>query len=319
LNDDAVARQSGESAMKWRKRGLIYGPAGELEWARHSALQPTPLLKADGRELRVFVGFRDDEGVGRIGYVDLNAEDPSRVLRVSPTPVLDIGTPGAFDDNGVVPCAVVKRDPELFLFYAGYQLVRRVKFLAFGGLAVSRDFGETFSRYSRAPICDRNTTDLYFRVIHSMMSDGGRWRAWYGAGDSFDLEQGLAYPRYDIRYADSFDGVHLDDEYRVCVAPAAGEYRVGRPYVIKQNELYRMFFCAGTKAAGYRLAYAESTDGVVWTRKDEALGIEPSESGWDSEAQAFPSVATYHGQTFLFYNGNDYGREGFGYATLENW
>jgi hypothetical protein len=80
-----------------------------------------------------------------------------------------------------------------------------------------------------------------------------------------------------------------------------------------------MFFGAGTKEHGYRLAYAESRDGINWQRKDEEVGIEVSESGWDSQMQAFPSVVSYHDQTFLFYNGNDYGREGFGYAVLESW
>ena len=42
-------------------------------------------------------------------------------------------------------------------------------------------------------------------------------------------------------------------------------------------------------------------------------------SGWDSQMQAYPAVVTAGGRTYLFYNGNDYGREGFGYAELESW
>jgi hypothetical protein len=94
---------------------------------------------------------------------------------------------------------------------------------------------------------------------------------------------------------------------------------VGRPYVIKDGPLYRMFFGAGSKENGYRLAYAESADGVNWTRKDNEVGIDVSASGWDSQMQAFPSIVSYDAQTYLFYNGNDYGREGFGYAVLEQW
>ncbi len=303
--------------MKWQKMGLIYGPDSKSSWAKNSALQPTPLSRSAARTIRIFAGFRDEEGVSRIGYVDLSGDDPSKVLKVSREPALNIGQSGAFDENGVVPCAVVERDGKLFLFYAGYQLGRKVKFCVFGGLATSDDGGETFTRYSRVPVCDRTDKELYFRVIHTMMLDDGRWRAWYGGGDSFELEGGRQYPRYNIRHAYSPDGIHLAENYDVCVDMAGGEYRVGRPYVIKDAGVYKMFYGAGTKVEGYRLAYAESPDGINWTRKDHEIGIDVSASGWDSRMQAYPSIVKYDDQTYMFYNGNDYGREGFGYAVLE--
>jgi predicted GH43/DUF377 family glycosyl hydrolase len=270
--------------------------------------------------IRVFAGMRDDEGVSRVGFVDVSAEEPSRVLRVSGRPALDVGVPGAFDENGVVPCAVLERGGELHLFYAGYQLGRKVKFYVFGGMAVSRDGGETFTRHSRVPVCDRTDEELFFRVVHTMMNDGGSWRAWYGGGDSFDADAGgRQFPRYNIRHAYSPDGIHLEPRYEVCVDMRGGEYRVGRPYVVKRGGLYRMFYGAGTVEEGYRLAYAESEDGLRWTRRDEEVGIEVSSSGWDSSMHAYPAVVDYEGRTYMFYNGNDYGREGFGYAALASW
>lgn len=296
---------------------MIYGPNGDMGWAKHSALQPTPYLNAAIKSIRIFGGFRDDEGVSRVGFVDVSAEAPSKILRVSVNPALDVGTPGTFDENGVVPCAVVERDGRLFLFYAGYQLGRKVKFCVFSGLAISDDGGETFTRQSRVPVCDRTDKELYFRVIHTMMLDEGRWRAWYGGGDDFEVEGDRQYPRYNIRHAYSPDGIHLAEDYQVCVDMEGGEYRVGRPYVIRDAGIYKMFYGAGTKAEGYRLAYAESLDGINWTRKDKEIGIDVSPSGWDSRMQAYPSIVKYEDKTYMFYNGNDYGREGFGYAVLE--
>src|SRR5262245_60274381 len=140
--------------MHWVEKGLIWGPSGDSSWAQRWALQPTPLVRADGT-LRVFVGMRTLEGVSRVGYVDVDAENASHVLAVSAEPVLDLGLRGAFDENGVVPCAVVERDGKLYLYYAGYQLGQKVRFYVFGGLAISEDRGYTFRRYSRAPIADR--------------------------------------------------------------------------------------------------------------------------------------------------------------------
>lgn len=304
--------------MRWSKKGLIYGPSGDSWWAQRWALQPTPLLRADGT-IRVFVGFRTLEGVSRIGFVDVSAENPAQVLAVSPEPVLDIGIPGAFDENGVVPCAVVEHDGKLYLYYAGYQLGQKVRFFVFGGLAVSEDGGASFQRHSRVPICDRTDDEMLFRVIHTMMLDDGRWRAWYGAGSSFTLSEGRQLPNYNIRHAEAKDGLTLSRDFTVCVDTRDGEYRVGRPYVIKRAGAYRMFYCAGTAARGYRLAYAESADGIDWMRKDDEIGIDVSASGWDSEMQAYPSVVMFRDKVYMFYNGNNYGEDGFGYAELNHW
>ena len=302
--------------MKWIKKGLVYGPDGNSHWALHSALQPTPLLIEDF--IRVFAGFRDIKGVSRVGFVDVSAANPSEVLNVSETPALDVGVAGTFDDNGVVPTAIVRRDNVLDLFYAGYQLGHRAKFLVFSGLATSSDGGRTFVRRGAVPVCDRTDDEPFFRVIHTMMLDQGNWRAWYGAGNSFDVDGHKQYPRYNIRHAYSPDGIHLEDDYQVCIDMTGSEYRVGRPFVIKDNDSYRMFFCSGTKEDGYRLAYAESRDGLSWSRKSDQI-LELSNSGWDARMQAYPAVVTYKDQTYMFYNGNDYGRDGFGYAVLESW
>jgi len=306
--------------MKWRKQGLIYGPKdSSSSWAQSWALQPTPLLCSD-EMIRVFTGFRTLEGVSRVGFVDVSAENPAEVLRVSQAPALDIGVPGAFDENGVVPCAIVERDGRLFLYYAGYQLGRQVKFYVFSGLAISDDGGETFHRHRQVPVCDRTESEMFFRVIHSIMFEDGRWRVWYGGGSEFSLSaDGRQLPCYNIRYTESQDGTNIKDNFELCVDMDAGEYRVGRPYVIKDGPLYRMFCSAGTEAQGYRLAYAESRDGVRWQRRDEEIGIGLSPNGWDSEMQCYPSVMRYRDRAYLFYNGNDYGREGFGYAVLEHW
>ena len=79
-----------------------------------------------------------------------------------------------------------------------------------------------------------------------------------------------------------------------------------------------MFFCSSTKTKGYRLAYAESTNGINWTRDDNKLNLDVSSTGWDSQMMGYPGyIKTIHG-TYLFYNGNDYGKEGFGVAVLEH-
>ena len=302
--------------MRWVKKGLVYGPDHRMKWASHSALTPTPVVLGD--LIRVFGGFRDDAGVSRIGYVDVAADNPSRVIRVSRDPVLDIGAGGMFDDNGVILGDIVRAGGEWRMYYVGFQLVARAKFLAFSGLATSQDGCTTFSRFSETPIMDRSDEGLYIRAIHTAMFDEGRWKLWYAAGRRWESINGKPYPCYEIRYLESGDGLTIGREGSVCISPSGGEYRIGRPRVYKEEGVYKMLFTKGGRDGSYLPGYAESKDGVRWTRSDDRGGLSPSASGWDSKALCYPTPVTVGDTRYLFYNGGDMGRDGFGYAELEH-
>ncbi len=304
--------------MRWSKRGLVYCPSGQTSWAQHSALTPTPIL-LDDHTIRVYASFRDTSGIGRIGYVDLDAHDPSQVLRVSEEPALDLGTPGAFDDNGVILGEVLEHEGVLRMYYVGFQQVQKAKFLAFTGLALSEDGGDSFVRHDRAPVLDRSDEGIYIRAVHSVLVENGIWRIWYAAGDSWEQINGTPYPRYNIHYAESTDGIAFPRQGPLVVDGTGSEYRIGRPRVIRRGEDYRMFYTRGTLEGDYIAGCATSADGVTWTRVDDELGITLSESGWDSRSLAYPSLLSVEETTYMFYNGNDMGRTGFGYAVLEEW
>lgn len=301
--------------MKWEKVKLLYCPNGEFSWAQHTALQPTPLLLHD--RVRIYVGFRDQKGISRIGYVDIDRRDPSSVLEVSSTPALDIGPPGSFDENGVVPSAVVQRDNRIFLYYAGYQLGHNVRFSVFCGLAISEDGGKTFTRYRCVPVLDRTDDELLFRVIHSIHYEDKRWKIWYGAGSSFKQGKSKTLPVYNVRYAESIDGIHFPNKGKIVLDVSGDEHRIGRPYVIKKANQYFMFYGYGTEDNPYTLGYASSLDGIHWQRHDRDVGITLSKSGWDSQMMAYPAYIQLDNSTILLYNGNNMGREGIGYAILK--
>ncbi|SQC01815.1 hypothetical protein [Clostridium tetanomorphum] len=180
--------------MKWIKKGQIYKPG----------LQPTPYKFSDNI-IRIFAGFRDENGVSRVHYIDVNSSNPSKVIKVSQKPVLDIGKEGCFDDNGVVPCAVIEYKNKLYMYYAGYQLGNKVRMLIFSGLAVSSDRGETFKRYLNTPIMERTSYETLFRVIHSIVFEDGIFKVWYGGGNCFKKGKYKTLPIYDIRYGETRD------------------------------------------------------------------------------------------------------------------
>ena len=304
--------------IRWTKRGLVFDVArqGVGGWMRHSALTPTPWARDDG-SIRVYASFRDADGVGRIGYVDVMADDPTRVLRVSAAPVLDVGRGGCFDDSGMILGDVVEAPGGLHLFYVGFQRVAGAKFLAFTGLAVSTDGGERFVRVQETPILDRAPGRSTIAAIHSARYENGLWRLWYAVGDDWETLAGQSYPRYHIRYAQTRDLAAIPRDDHVCLVPRGDEYRIGRPRVYRLGDRYAMYATWGDRAGRYQPGLAYSDDGLRWERHDEALGIAPSPEGWDARALCYPALIRHGERLLMFYNGNDMGRDGFGLAEAE--
>jgi hypothetical protein len=303
----------------WTKKGLVFETArhGVGGWMYSSALTPTP-YRVDDDLIRVYAGFRDIDGVSRIGYVDVRGDNPAVIVRVSAEPVLNIGRGGCFDDNGVILGDIVDAPGGLHMFYVGFQRVAKAKFLAFTGLAVSSDGGDHFSRAWETPILDRAHGRSTIGAVHSVMRENGRWRIWYAVGDDWETIGDQSFPRYHIRYVETDDLRAIPREDHVCLIPRGSEYRIGRPRVYRLGGRYVMYFTRGNANGEYFPGLAYSDDGIRWERHDEALGMTLSASGWDSQVICYPSLIRQRDKLLMFYNGNDMGVDGFGVAEVSN-
>jgi hypothetical protein len=302
--------------LRWQKGGMIFQIAkhGVGGWMNNSAMTPTP-FRINDAVIRVYAGFRDTMGVSRIGYVDVSAENPNEILAVSRQPVLDIGRDGCFDDNGVILGDVVAAPDGIYMFYVGFQLVAKAKFLAFAGLAKSLDGGNSFERVSTSPIMDRGPGRDFITAIHSATLEDGRWKIWHCWGNSWEMINDRPYPRYDIRYLETDDLLAIPRESVLCLQPQGTEYRIGRPRVYRMAGKYVMYFTKGTTTGEYSPGFAWSDNGVDWIRKDDELGISLGSSGWDAQMLCYPALIQHRDKILMFYNGNHMGADGFGFAA----
>jgi hypothetical protein len=306
--------------MRWRKHGIVYCPAGDRPWAAHGAMVPTPMRLADD-VIRVFVSCSDREGRARPGYVDVSAMDPRRVIGVGTQPCMDIGRPGTFDENGVVASSVLRApDGRLFMYYVGFELGTRIRYRLLTGLAASEDGGATFRRLRETPVLDRSPEELYFRCGPYVVAEQGRFRMWYIAGSSWTDVNGKPVPEYEVKYLESPDGMHWPERGRPCFGVSGSdEHGFGRPWVVPRDGGYEMFYSVRRRSLGaYRLGYAVSSDGLAWDRRDAELGLDVTPGGFDGTAVMYSAVFEAAAKTWCFYNGDDFGRQGFGLAELES-
>ena len=299
--------------QRWRKLGMVIQPDKRLFWAQSHCMIPTPQSLGDGF-VRVFFSGRDALNRSHIGHATVDLNRDGRIVDYSADPVLAPGELGCFDDNGVTPsCVLDLPDGELGLYYIGWNPGSTVRMHLFGGLAISVDGGRTFQRWSRAPILERNRTDPYLNTAPWVVHDGHLYRIFYVSGHEW-LHKNL--PRYNIKTGTSKDGKNWVREGHVCLDfRDETEHALARPYVLKEGELWQMWF--SSKGAKYRIRYAESHDGLNWERLDHLAGIDVSPSGFDSDMIEYGAVVRHDGRRFMFYNGNNYGFDGIGLAVSE--
>lgn len=303
--------------MQWVKQGLIYCPNNISTWQHNSILTPQPfLLNKD--IIRIYCSFRDSKGVGRIGYLDLDSKNPKKILKISKEPLLDLGRNGAFDDNGMILGDVLRVEDRIYMYYVAFQIPKKAKFLAFSGLAISSDNGETFSKVQDCPVLDRSSEGIFGRCIHTCLYEGGIFKVYYSVIYDWSIINDIPYPSYYIKYIESKNGIDFKKEGTTCIKCNPNEYRIGRPKVYKTAQGYEMYYTSDTFSKEYKAGYAISSDGLVWQRQDYKFNLKCSKNDFDSEMICYPTILRTSLATYMFYSGNGMGKSGLGYAMIKN-
>ena len=297
--------------MTWRRLGQVFCPEGQFEWMQSHAANPFA-ERLYGDLYRIYFSCRDAQNRSSIGFVDFSLRTLT-VQTLSDQPVLSYGSPGTFDDSGVSLGCIVHDGPYRYLYYVGWNLAVTVPWRNSIGLAISIN-GGPFVKQALAPILDRNRFDPYSLSYPWVRKEPSRWRMWYGS--HLNWGNGARDMEHVLKHAASVDGIHWEPTDTVCLPVLSDEsYAYARPCVLVEQGLYKMWFSYRGKT--YRLGYAESVDGIQWRRMDEKGGMEPSGTGWDSEAVAYAHVFDHDGQRYAVYCGNGYGRTGFGLAVQD--
>jgi hypothetical protein len=308
--------------MKWDKRGVIFTPDKNFDWMVSHASIPV-VDKVDDEIIRIYFGTRDQQGRSLPAYIDVAVENPQKLLHISEHPLLPLGKLGTFDDNGIMPSWIVNYNKKKYLYYIGWNPQVTVSYRLSIGLAISNDNGNTYQKYSEGPICDRSIDEPYFNTAPCVIVNGNIWKMWYVSCTGWEVIDGWPEPYYHVKYAESSDGIHWTKTSHVCIDYDSFTNAIGRPCVFIENDMYKMLYSYRNivnyrthPEQGYRLGYAESVDGIHWTRKDEDVGIAVSNSGWDSRMMEYCYRYNDYRNTYLFYNGNGFGKSGLGYAVL---
>lgn len=312
--------------MKWIKKGHIFKADGQANWMASHTQNPF-IAKLQDR-LRIFFTTRPEPKDGLyksvIAFIDIEKEDFTKVINISEQPVMELGKLGSFDEFGTMPGAIVKNGDELWMYYVGWMRSNPAPYSWSVGLAISKDEGVTFERYSEGPVLGRTHDDPYLQNgCTSVIIEDDTWHMFYSSGKKWFQTEGKPESLYLIRHAVSKDGINWIRDKDFCLDMKFKDESQTSPTIFKLDNVYHMLFPYRhsldfrNKARSYRIGYAYSKDLVNWTRDDSKVGIDISEKGWDSEMVCYPHVVKIEDKYYMFYCGNGFGKSGFGYAELD--
>jgi len=300
--------------MKWKKLGKVYEPNGSSDWCHTHAMVPIAEHLYDDI-YKIYFSPRDVDNRCHVAWLIIDLNNPQQILEQAKKPILSPGKLGTFDDSGAMANSIINIGDKKYLYYQGVNLGVTVPFKNSIGLAISSDGGETFQKFSEGPLLDRTYAEPHFCATPMILKEDGVYKMWYLSCIRWEPSDNKPKHYYHIKYAESNDGIDWDRKGIVAIDfKNDDEYAIAVPRVIKEDGVYKMWY--SYRGNRYRIGYAESENGINWIRKDHLAGITVSDSGWDNDMIEYPFIFDHKGLRYMLYNGNGYGKTGFGLAVL---
>jgi hypothetical protein len=314
--------------FNWVKQGQIFDPRDFNEWGQTHGQVPFFIKIKD--QQKIFFTSRpplneNGEYVSFIHAIDVEKiSNTFKIQKLYTDPFLHLGDIGCFDEFGTMPCSLIKHPnkDEIWLYYVGWSRKISSPYDCAIGLAISTNNGETFKKISNGPLISSNTDDPFVLGCPRVYIFNNKWYMFYLAGIKWINFNGRKECYYKLRVATSVDGLIWQRNDRFIISEKYENESQTCASIFYFENKYHMYFTFRhtidfrNPERGYRVGYAYSFDLINWERNDEIGNFSVSKEGWDSEMVCYPQVVDNNGSIEMFYCGNKFGLNGFGFAKL---
>lgn len=290
LEEAAMHTTLAPEVFKWERyeKNPVF-PAVPGTWMEAQTANPDLLLMGDS----YFMYFRGQQnGHDRIGLATIPREQFDGVTwSIRPTPVIDVGEPGSWDETHVLDPASVLVDGRVYLYYSAVS-PRSNRAIC---LAVSDD-GVHFKKYEKNPVLIGGGPEIVIR-------DGVFYLYFW--------KRNPQSPGYQLHLATSPDGFDFTEYQIEPVLPvgASGSWdshTVETPRIFLAGGLYYMMYCGSDRFDDYpwHAGIAVSEDLVHWRKYEKNPVFSRGEQGtWDEGAIWFTTVEKIEGTYYMWYEG----------------
>lgn len=309
--------------MSWKKGKQLFHWENFRQNISYSHASVPFALHLEGDNFIIYFGARNDKGHSVPFCIKAQICNGQVLMKGEPIgPLMNVGDLGTFDDSGVMPTCVVKHDGAYWMYYIGWNPEVTVSYRLSIGLAISQD-GIHFERYSSAPLMDRSLEEVYFNTAPYVLKGEQGWEMYYVSCTSWEVLEGKTEPQYTVKRAFSDDGIHWHRENKILLDYDNLGEAFGRPCLMNLSVAEKFLFFSYRKLSGYRnvvgnayqTAYAQWDDKLkIWQKKYEDTLPLGQQGEWDAQMACYGHLFKHQGIYWMLYNGNDFGKSGFGYA-----
>lgn len=301
--------------MQWKKLGCLFCPEKLHPKLESHGANPLP-IRLNGDVFRILYSGRDCQNRSSVGFVDADIVK-QKIVYVHNEPLFGYGKADSFYSHGVSIGNCYEADGNYYVLFMGWQSPPDAHWRGdIGRLVLGPDWSLRIEE--DRPFLSTNTVDPLSLSYPWVIQEGNNaYSMWYGSTVTWNA--GNDEMLHVINYATSNDGHHWR-RLGLALPFKIGEFQAfSRPSVVgNKNDGYHMWFSyRGGCDTKYRIGYAYSENGAVWENRLDAVGIDVSSSGWDSEMIEYPFVFDHNNERYMMYNGNGYGKTGFGLAVLD--
>lgn len=306
----------------WERKGLFLPiKAGHGWWTSHA--QAPCVLVIKPRLWRIYFSARNANNTAFPVAIDVDPGDNMRVLAEHIVPLLQPGPPGRYDHTGVGSACAIWVNEQVYLYTTGVHLRTDVRFQLGIGLALSED-GLSFNSAFDGPVRATGPMDPFFVSTPCVRRHEQGYRMWYVSGTGWTSDGAQREPLYDIRTCNSPDGRFWEASSSCAVSSAQlGIAAVARPWVTDDGGELTLWY--SLRGNDYREGSSEpyhivsqplDQDGIAVGAPEPVCFVNPPVRGdHDDWMQAYACIMDYEDTQIMFYNGNDFGRAGMGWAT----
>lgn len=319
--------------MKWINKRKLFDPTQFKLANGCTEFGQSPQTVVFDNFVRIYFSTRKkDKSSGKylsfIAFIDFD-KNLEVILNSSSHEIIPLGELGTFDEHGIFPINLLKEENRILAYTCGWSRRVSVSVETSIGLAISQDKGHTFKKLGNGPILSASLKEPVLVGDAFVKKYEGNYHMWYIFGKEWitatDIEPEARV--YKIAHAISKDGINWEKEEGVqIISDLLNEKECqALPTVIKIANRYHMYFCyreatdfRSNSERGYKLGYAYSDNLINWVRDDDNSGIEKSSQPWDIDMMCYPHLFECDDKVYLLYNGNEFGKYGFGIMELDS-
>ena len=290
------------------KKGLIL-KSQSVKWNKNYTWVPTA-YKINNRQAIVFFARRDFNNESDTGYFIFDVVN-EKVVKISKKPILKRGPLGSFDDSAAIASQILKIGNKYFLYYVGWTRGLKVPYFSSIGLAISKKIIGPYKKIYNAPIISQSKENPYF-VATCFVKKDKNYKMYLTSNTEWKKKHKVSTPRYLIKSSISSDGInwkHEDNE--VIGFQNRNETAITRPWIIEYKKKDIMFFSLKKKQYEIETAIYKNKK---WVRK-RMFKFSKKSNKFDSDSQEYSTILKFKDKYVMFYNGNNYGKDGIGYAV----